>query len=318
MQYQYKEKIDINREYFSCFIILHYNQNAIKDTIECVESIKNNIYFKEKYKIIIVENGSKDNSIKLLRNKFGKDSSVDIVISKDNLGFARGNNLGCKRAIDYYRPDFLIVINNDTVINQRDFLEKIKERYNKEKFHVLGPCIYDRNKSNQNPMKDLIIDVERIDEELNKSKKKLAELNRIRNSSFLMIKSNISKFIYSKFTRKKLDVIDNSIKEEIKNIGLHGAALIFSKDYYKNYRKIFFEGTFLYLEEDILFYRILKDNLVSVYYPELEIFHKEDKSTEASINKPIEQYIFKEKNIINSLEVYKNLILSEQNLLKKV
>ena len=60
----------MNREYFSCFIILHYNQNTIKDTIECVESIKNNIYFKDKYKIIIVENGSKDNSVKLLRNKF--------------------------------------------------------------------------------------------------------------------------------------------------------------------------------------------------------------------------------------------------------
>lgn len=301
----------MNREYFSCFIILHYNENTIKDTIECVESIKNNIDFKDKYKIIIVENGSKDNSTKLLRDKFKKDSSVDIVISKENLGFARGNNLGCKRAIDCYSPDFLIVINNDTVINQRDFLEKIKERYNKGKFHVLGPCIYDKNKNNQNPMKDLIIEIERIDEELNKSRKKLVELNRIRNNSFLMLKSNISKFIYSKVSRKKLDVIDKSIKKEIKNIGLHGAALIFSKDYYKIYREIFFEGTFLYLEEDILFYRILKDNLVSVYYPEVEIFHKEDRATQASINKSIDQYIFKEKNIINSLEAYRNLLLNE-------
>lgn len=301
----------MNREYFSCFIILHYNQNTINDTIECVESIKNNIDFKDNYKIIIVENGSKDNSAKLLRDRFEKDSSVDIVISKDNLGFARGNNLGCKRAVDCYRPEFLIVINNDTVINQGDFLEKIRERYNKEKFHVLGPCIYDKNKNNQNPMKSLITNLERIDKELNKSKKKLAELNRIRNSSFLMIKSNISKFIYSKFNTKKLDVIDKNIKKEVKNIGLHGAALIFSKDYYEDYREIFFEGTFLYLEEDILFYRILKDNLVSVYYPEVEIFHKEDKSTQASINKPIDQYIFKEKNIIKSLEAYRSLILNE-------
>lgn len=301
----------MNRKYFSCFIILHYNQNTIKDTIECVESIKNNIDFKDKYKIIIVENGSKDNSAKLIRDIFEKDSSVDIVISKDNLGFARGNNLGCKRAIDYYRPEFLIVINNDTVINQGDFIEKIRERYNKEKFHVLGPCIYDKNKNNQNPMKNLITNLERIDKELNKSKIKLAELNRIRSNSFLMIKSNISKFIYSKINNKRLVVENNIVKKEIKNIGLHGAALIFSKDYYENYTEIFFEGTFLYLEEDILFYRILKDNLVSVYYPQVEIFHKEDKSTQASINKPIDQYIFKEKNIIKSLEAYRSLILNE-------
>lgn len=293
------------------FIILHYNEKTLLDTYECIDSIEFNIESKDNYRIIIIENGSKDNSLIRLKERYMNNKLIDIVSSSENLGFAKGNNLGCRKAIELYHPDFLIVINNDTIIKQSDFLEIIEERYRINKFHMLGPAIYDRHGENQNPIGSLITDIREIEEKIISSQKSLERLEKIKKSRYLQIKNYIKSKIYSQVFMKKKSKNDFYLKNEIKNVGLHGAAIIFSKDYYKMYNDIFFPGTFLYLEEDILRYRVLNDKLISLYYPKAEIFHKEDKSTNAINNKKIDQYIFKEKNIIKSLQTYKNLILQD-------
>ena len=81
--------------YTFSFVILHYI--SITDTIECIESILKNINYL-KYYIIVVDNGSKNNSGNILKEKYKNNSNVKVILNENNLGFARGNNVGYKLA----------------------------------------------------------------------------------------------------------------------------------------------------------------------------------------------------------------------------
>ena len=80
------------------FVILHYKN--IQDTLECIASIKKQQ--NKDYSIIVVDNGTlTKNELKQL-----KKETSDIICNQENLGFAKGNNLGCSYARKKYQPDF--------------------------------------------------------------------------------------------------------------------------------------------------------------------------------------------------------------------
>lgn len=306
----------------SVFIVLHYNEKAIADTIECIESIQTAFSNRDDFKIIVVENGSGDNSGVLLETRYKNDALIEVIISQENLGFARGNNLGCRRAIELYQPQFLIVINNDTIIKQKEFLDKLYARYNKESFDVLGPFIYDRNLLPQNPQLKLRTTVEEIENSILENYKILNQLDDKLNGLKVAIRTGVKKIIQLNTTLEKniRKIIGKEITKiepimhELKNVGLHGSALIFTQDYYEKYPEVFYPKTFMFVEEDILLYRVLSNNLKSIYYPEIEIYHKEDRSTDATLTSTHVQNRFKIKHIIDSLEIYKELILNENKI----
>lgn len=98
------------------FIIL-LNYNGYKDTLEAVKSLEKISY--ENYKIVIVDNNSTDNSYNILKEKLGEKHY--IVQSGKNGGFAFGNNIGIKFALDN-DADYVLLINNDTTVKE-DFLD---------------------------------------------------------------------------------------------------------------------------------------------------------------------------------------------------
>lgn len=93
--------------------IVIVNYNGAKYQNECIESILKSTY--KDYKIIIVDNASKDDSMELL-NKFDDDRIVKVY-SKENLGVAAGNNLGVIKAYEY-GVDSILLLNNDTVLEE--------------------------------------------------------------------------------------------------------------------------------------------------------------------------------------------------------
>lgn len=302
------------------YVILHYNEKSLKDTFECIESLKK-ISKDKNYKIIIVENGSNDKSKEILENKYKNDSEIDVVISNENLGFANGNNLGCNKAIKEYEPDYLVVLNNDTYVKQDNFLEKIEEIYSKENFDILGPYIYDKNLKPQNPQLNLLINISEVEKALKGSIDSLSNIKQLKNNQKInyKVKKILKKIITSnkkieRIVRKLLNKLLVGVEEKIANsyhynIGLHGSALIFSKKYYKKYLDVFYNKTFMYREEDILYHRVLRDNLISVYSPELKIYHKEDSSTDAVLNNEVAKQKFILENQIKSLEAYRELLI---------
>lgn len=118
------------------FIIV-LNWNGKDDTIECVESLKK-IDYPER-KIVIVDNGSTDDSVEILPKKYFQDD-IGFIAVKKNLGFAGGNNIGIEYALKN-GADYILLLNNDTTV-EPDFLSKLVEAGEKEeKAGFLGPKI---------------------------------------------------------------------------------------------------------------------------------------------------------------------------------
>ena len=100
------------------FIIL-VNYNGVTDTLECIKSLES-IYYKN-YEIVVVDNDSTDNSLHILKEKIGYKHHV--ISSNKNGGFAFGNNIGIRYALEK-GADYVLLINNDTTV-EPDFLDEL-------------------------------------------------------------------------------------------------------------------------------------------------------------------------------------------------
>jgi GT2 family glycosyltransferase len=112
-----KEKVDVS------IVIVNYNTIAL--TTDCINSLIE--YTKSvHYEIILVENGS--NQFRTIDHEHWQ-GKVKLIVSEDNLGFAKGNNLGIVEAIGKY----ILLVNSDTLLQSDavsllyDYLEKNQE-----------------------------------------------------------------------------------------------------------------------------------------------------------------------------------------------
>ncbi len=248
------------------FVILHYKN--IKDTIECIESIKKLDRQKE-VSIIVVDN----NSLNDMELEELKKYTDDIILSENNLGVAKAYNLGSQYAIKKYKPDFLCVLNNDVLVNQNNFIELINETYKKYEFDALGPKIICPGDSvNPFPVFDSLESVSKRIE---------------RNEKLINIYSNSFKsFVFElglnmKRLFKKPKRLENG-KKLVENCALHGCFIIFSQKYYESFDEVMLPDTFLFHEEEFLYFRFIKNQLISIYNPKIEIVHKEGQALKKS------------------------------------
>lgn len=238
----------------------------------------------ENKKIIIVDNASQNESGKELEKKYRDSQVVKVVINTKNLGFAKGNNIGFVKAKMEFNPGYIILINNDTIINQSNFCDKINQVYCENHFAVLGPKIISLvDGINQNPVPYTLSTRTRV-------------LRRLIMFCILYISSYFH--IDQKLSREKRKSVDSSVIPN--NYQLHGSCLIFSSEYICQFNGLYAD-TFMYLEEDILKYICVKNNLKMIYCDEMEIFHKEGSSTKTANGIGIVKRRFYYKNTINSL-----------------
>ena len=103
---------------------------------KCLASIN------KKYKVIIIENSNNESFKKKIEDEF---SNVECILSEQNLGYAKGNNLGLSKVKTLYA----LIINPDAVLYENT-IEKFLYRANKIKdFAIIGPAIQDeKNLSN--------------------------------------------------------------------------------------------------------------------------------------------------------------------------
>lgn len=275
------------------FIILHYKN--INDTLDCLDSIKK-INSKKDVSIIVVDNNSLNNKDEKKIRKY----TSDIIKLEENIGFAKANNIGCKYAIKKYRPEFICVINNDTIIEQIDFIEEIYNCYDNTNFDIMGPKIITNGGESVNPF-PAYKNIEEINKAISKTKKLLIIYHNIFLRYLLSLYINIKRMIV------KPRHLVNGL-ESCYDVSLHGCALIFSKKYYKKYENVFFNDTFLYHEEEFLEYRRRHDNLITYYDSNLEIFHKEGASLNNNFkDNNYKKLIFRNKEILKSLTLLKKI-----------
>lgn len=96
-------------ESFPFISVIIVNYNGLRFLENCLASLKKQTYPANRFEVIVVDNGSADDSIAFIRNN---SPEVKIIEARKNLGFAAGNNLGFKHA----KGDFFALLNNDTEV----------------------------------------------------------------------------------------------------------------------------------------------------------------------------------------------------------
>jgi len=97
-------------------IILNWNGKA--DTLACLSSLQQITY--PEYEIVVVDNGSSDDSVKQIKSLH---PAVTLIETGQNLGYAEGNNVGIRYALEQH-ADYVLLLNNDTTVAP-DFLEQL-------------------------------------------------------------------------------------------------------------------------------------------------------------------------------------------------
>ena len=100
-------------------IVTYNNMSTINETLQSLFEYTNDIDFK----LYVVDNGSTDGTIDLIKNKFPQ---IELIEQAENVGFGAGHNV----AINRIDSDYHIVINPDIVLIENsikkmvDFLEE--------------------------------------------------------------------------------------------------------------------------------------------------------------------------------------------------
>jgi len=113
-------------------IILNYN--GLKNTLECLGSLEKCLQDKFKVEIIVVDNGSKDDSVEAL----SKLKDINFIENRKNLGFAQGNNIGIKKALQM-GADYVLILNNDTIVEKTLLINLLQAA---KAADIISPKIY--------------------------------------------------------------------------------------------------------------------------------------------------------------------------------
>lgn len=224
----------INKETY----IIVLNFNGYNDTIECVQSILNS-YIYSKLKIIIVDNNSNDNSYQKLKTYFKKNKLVYILKNNVNNGYANGNNIGIKYALDK-KADYIWILNNDVIIEKYTikYLIEAYERHNKAFF---GTIVYDYN-----------------------------------NNKISYFGASVDKKFHVKYFTD-INNLNKSVTVDLPTDFLCGVSIFAHRSLWEKYKLP--EEYFLYEEDLDFSLKLKQDNIPMYIVADAKIYHKESVST---------------------------------------
>lgn len=125
----------MNKEPLVFIVILNFN--SYMETLRCLESVLDNDY--PNYAVVVVDNNSTDASKEELSKHLDK---FKLLTNNTNLGYAHGNNVGIKYALEN-NADYVCVLNNDVEV-EKNFLSELINYMNTNKdVGIAGPCICD-------------------------------------------------------------------------------------------------------------------------------------------------------------------------------
>jgi GT2 family glycosyltransferase len=118
-------------------IVLCHNGLAL--TIACINSLHQLEY--DRAEILIVDNNSTDGTPTAVRSLF---PNIALIQTGANLGFAAGNNVGLRYALDH-GYDYAFLLNNDTEVTPNLLKELLAVAETDSTIGIIGPtiCYYD-------------------------------------------------------------------------------------------------------------------------------------------------------------------------------
>jgi GT2 family glycosyltransferase len=270
----------------TAFVILHHK--TLDVSLSCLDNL---LKVAPDSPIVVVDNGSNDGSGEELRRRFSDYKNVVIIINDQNLGFAKGNNVGYKYVKDNFDVDCVVVMNNDVIIKQPDFAEIIASYMLENHLYVCGPDIITPEGRHQNPLQREPFSTFRI------IKWMLMDCIRL-----IMLKLHLfEKKILATYTSvsnsyQRQDIDLNGITDCV----LHGSCVAYSSDYLSKEDFAFVPVTFLYAEEMILADYCKRKNYRTGVCPTATVTHLGGK-TIMNGALPREKQIFKTRQVVRSL-----------------
>lgn len=225
---------------FKKIYIIILNWGNIDDTIECLNSLYATKNAKNNFKIIVVDNTSKNEEIK----KIFPD--IKLFTNKKNEGFAAGNNIAISYCLKQYDCSYIMLLNNDTVVEQ-NFINSLLAYLNNKPKSIVSPKILYYSRTN-------------------------------------IIQTMGGKFFIGGVAHVAKNKKSNNFREIIKPDTLSGACIIAQKKIFEDVG-LFDENYFSYLEDVdwSLVARQKKYELAVI--PESIIYHKHSQSTKGSLLK---------------------------------
>ncbi len=112
-------------------VVLHFGDSIT--TNDCISSILR----KEKniYRIIVIDNGRN-----FILSKGNNSAKIKVIVSKENLGFSKGVNIGIKYAL-LNKASHILLLNNDTKV-ERSFINSLFDILNQNSsLGIISPAI---------------------------------------------------------------------------------------------------------------------------------------------------------------------------------
>jgi len=182
-----------------------------------------------------------------LYEKFDPDRRMILIKNRNNYGFTGGNNIGIKFAMSVLNPDYVLLLNNDTVVDPNFLMELVKVAESNEKIGVVGSKIYYYD---YNGRSDILWFA----------------------GGKVNLKTGVAEHI-------KIGKIDDAYKGDDKESGyITGCTMLIKKDVIKKIGK-FNKVFFAYYEDVELSLRVKKDGWKLVYTPNSRVWHKVSKSS---------------------------------------
>ena len=282
------------------FVILHYLSEEM--TTRCVDTLRAT-FENEAVRIVIVDNGSPNGSGARLQEKYADLGNCVVLLNEENLGFAQGNNLGYRYAVEQLEPEFVVVMNNDVLVEDTQFFEKVRRIYQETHFYVLGPDIYACAAGvHQNPMRQEGYTREQVSHIIKQRERWLAVYPL--HFAWKQGMQRLKRFAKKMLGRKNKPWENPLAKQpRLENPVLHGACYIFSPRFTAVCKEAFDPGTFLYFEEDILHYVCKENGYLMVYDSSVCVKHLEDVSTNMAFRSAYGKQKMKYSNLVASAKV---------------
>ncbi len=129
------------------FFFIAVNFNNSKYTIAYINSVLSLNY--QKSSIVIIDNNSEKEDLEDLIAFCQKINKATLIASDENLGYFKALNIGLN-TIERQKNDYVIIGNNDLIFNV-DFVEKVKAYNHDDNTLVIAPNIIRLDGIHQNP-----------------------------------------------------------------------------------------------------------------------------------------------------------------------
>ncbi|MBI3984804.1 MAG: glycosyltransferase family 2 protein [Candidatus Levybacteria bacterium] len=224
-------------------ITLNYKKKEL--TLSCLKSLYDQFrdeFEKNLMEVIVVDNASGKEADEIKKEVESKKYKNSKVIENDqNYGFGKGCNIGAKGA----EGEYLLFLNNDTVVKDKSLLEMVNYLNKNQKVSILGGQLKNMDESLQ-----------------------------ISSGSFY----NLFSVTMLLAGLQRLGMVDKSPREIKKVDWVKGGLFMIRRDVFEKLNG-FDENIFMYTEDMELCFRAKQKGFLTYFYPFTNVLHEEHGST---------------------------------------